>query len=173
MAIGLTAAVVSIMTGSVSGALSYTPPAIETKPVTEPNGSMTLNGTGFIPGATVEISIDGEPIGSTTVRPDGSFSFNFTAPPNVGPYQISATDGTNDLTTTFRVETGGGGGGGGGGLPYTGTSSTPWLIRVGVGLLAVGAVFVALVRNADRRRRIERIARTERTERTERTTIDA
>lgn len=151
MAIVLAAAVVSIMTGSVSGALSYTPPAIETKPVTEPNGSMTLNGTGFIPGSTVDISIDGNPIGSTTVRPDGSFSFNFTAPPNVGPYQISATDGSNSLTTTFRVETGGGGGGGGG-LPYTGASSSPWLVQLGVGLLAVGGLLVALVRPSTRRR---------------------
>lgn len=147
------AAPVTLAAAPTAGAESYTPPAIDTKPVTDPNGSMTLNGSGFIPGSTVVVSIDGTPIGTTTVRPDGTFSFNFNAPPNIGPYQISATDGSNNLTTTFRVETGGGGGGG---LPYTGSSSSSWLLRLGVGLLAVGAVLVALVRTTARRHTDER-----------------
>ena len=155
--LALTFAVAAPMTltaAPIAGAQSYTPPAIDTKPVTDPNGSMTLTGSGFIPGSTVVISIDGKPIGTTTVAPNGTFSFNFTAPANIGAYQISATDGSNSLTTIFRVETGGGGGGG---LPYTGSSSSSWLLRLGVGLLAVGAVLVALVRTTARRRTHERV----------------
>ena len=145
---------VTVAVAPASGAITYPPASIETKPVTQPNGSMTLTGVGFTPGATVQVSLDGAPIGTTTAAPDGTFTFNFTAPAKVGPYQISANDGTNNLTTTFRVETGGGGGGGG--LPYTGTSSTPWLIRIGIGLLAVGGVFLALVRSPARRREADR-----------------
>jgi len=149
---------VPVMTAGVGGALSYTPPALETKPCAAPSEAMTLNGSGFVPGAVAEISLGGTVLGTVVVSPSGTFSFGFTAPNATGSYQLSASDGTNSLSTTFRVATNcsGGGGGGGGGLPYTGTSSTPWLVRVGVGLLAVGAAFVALLRTTGRRRETER-----------------
>lgn len=137
----------SILVAGTAGAVSYTPPAIDTKPVTPPSGEMTLNGTGFIPNSTVTITIDGVPLGTTTVSPSGTFSFNFQAPSNLGTYQLSATDGTNDLTTSFRVTTGGGGGGE---LPFTGSSSSSWLTQFGVGLLALGAIIVAIVRSKSR-----------------------
>jgi len=145
------------LTATASGALSYTPPAIETKPCAAPSEAMTLNGSGFVPGAVAEISLGRESeLGTVVVSPSGTFSFGLTAPNATGTYQLTASDGTNNLSTTFRVATNcSGGGGGGGGLPYTGTSSTPWLVRVGVGLLAVGAAFVALVRT--RRRDADRI----------------
>lgn len=153
----LLGAVVPVLTVTAAGAISYTPPAIETKPCAAPNESMTLNGSGFVPGATVVVALAGTSIGSTTVAPDGSFSFAFRAPSITGSYEIAAGDGTNSLTTTFRVDAncGGGGGGGGGRLPYTGSSSTSWLVPVGVGLLAVGTVLVAAVRSPARRRRSE------------------
>lgn len=147
----LLVAALPVFIAPAAGAVDYPPPAIDTKPVTEPNGPMTVDGTGFTPGCAVVVSLDGTPIGTTTVAPNGTFSFNFKAPAAVGPHQVSASGCADTLTTTFRVETGGGGGGGGG-LPYTGSSSTPWLVRVGVGLVAAGAVILALVRSPARRR---------------------
>lgn len=140
---------------STAGALSYAPPEIGTKPVTPPSGPMTLTGTGFIPNSTIEIFIDGTPLGTTTASPTGTFSFNFEAPSTIGTFQLSATDGTNDLTTDFRVVAGGGGGGGG--LPVTGSSSSSWLTQIGVGLLALGAIVVALVRSKSRKSSDDRI----------------
>ena len=134
---------------SGAGAVEYTPPAIDTKPVTAPSGSMTLNGTGFIPFSTVDIFLGGASLGTATASSTGTFSFNFQAPANLGTYQLSATDGTNDLTTSFRVVADGGGGGGG--LPATGSSSSSWLTQLGVGLLALGAIIVALVRAKSRK----------------------
>jgi LPXTG-motif cell wall-anchored protein len=152
----LVAVAVSALSATTAGALTYTPPAIETKPCAAPSEAMTLNGSGFVPGAVAEISLGGNVLGTVVVSPSGTFSFGLTAPNATGTYQLTASDGTNNLSTTFRVATNcSGGGGGGGGLPYTGTSSTPWLVRVGVGLLAVGAAFVALVRA--RRRDADRI----------------
>lgn len=145
----------SMLIGATSnaGAVSYTPPAIDTNPVAPPSGPMTLTGTGFIPNSTIEIFINGVPLGTTTASPDGTFSFNFQAPANLGTYQLSATDGTNDLTTDFRVVANGGGGG----LPITGSSSSSWLTQIGVGLLALGAIVVALVRSKSRKASDDRI----------------
>ena len=145
-----------LSTATGAGAVSYTPPAIETQPVTAPSGTLTLNGSGFIPFANVEVFLGGTPLGTTTTTANGTFAFTFTAPANLGTYELTATDGTNDLTTTFRV-TAGGEGGGSGDLPYTGSSSSMWLTQLGVGLLAVGAVIVAVVRTTGRKRSDERI----------------
>jgi hypothetical protein len=146
-----------LLLGTAIGAeaVSYTPPAIETQPVAPPSGTMTLTGSGFIPFANVEIFLGGTPLGTTTSTADGTFSFTFKAPANLGTYELTATDGSNDLTTTFRVTTGGEGGGSGG-LPFTGTSSSTWLAQLGVGLLAVGALIVAVVRTSARKRSDER-----------------
>ena len=146
---------VLLSTATGAAAVSYTPPAIETRPVTAPSGTMTLNGSGFIPLANVEVFLGGTPLGTTTSTGTGTFSFTFTAPANLGTYELTATDGTNNLTTTFRVTAGGEGGGGG--LPYTGSSSSMWLAQLGVGLLAVGAVIVAIVRTTGRKRSDEHV----------------
>ena len=139
---------------TIAGSLSYTPPVIDTKPVTPPSGPMTLTGAGFIPNSTIEIFLNDVPLGTTTASPTATCSFNFQAPPNLGTFEVHATDGTNDLTTSFRVVADGGGGGG---LPFTGSSSSSWLTQIGVGLLAAGAIIVALVRSKARKSDQEKI----------------
>ncbi|WP_194293017.1 Ig-like domain-containing protein [Streptomyces smaragdinus] len=75
----------------------------------------TITGTGE-PGATVEVSVDGTVVGTTTVRPDGTWSLELTDPLADGPHTVSATQtdaagntspaGSNDFTvdTTVTVE---------------------------------------------------------------------
>ncbi|MDR2930800.1 MAG: Ig-like domain-containing protein, partial [Propionibacteriaceae bacterium] len=49
-----------------------------------------ITGTGE-PGNTVEVSVDGTPIGKATVRPDGTWSLTPTTPLAEGPHTVSAT----------------------------------------------------------------------------------
>lgn len=56
-----------------------------------PSGSFVLSGEGE-PGSTVEISLDGEPIGSTTVGSDGSWSFGSDLSRAPGNYDITASN---------------------------------------------------------------------------------
>ena len=69
---------------------------------------LTVNGARFTPGSTVTITYDGS--GSThaaTIAADGSgtFSVILTVPPGAaGSHMVTATDGTNSITSLFTME---------------------------------------------------------------------
>jgi len=42
--------------------------------------TMTANGAAFKPGESVEVTFNGQPVGSPTVNDGGSFSLSFTVP---------------------------------------------------------------------------------------------
>jgi len=68
---------------------------------------MTMSGTGFIPNTRVTITYATEPIvvATTTSDANGEFSAAFTIPPSEGGvHTITASDGTNSLTSTFVME---------------------------------------------------------------------
>ena len=68
---------------------------------------MTMSGTGFIPNAPVTITYTTEPVVVATTASDanGEFSAAFTIPPSEGgEHIITASDGTNSLTSTFIME---------------------------------------------------------------------
>jgi T1SS-143 domain-containing protein len=61
-----------------------------------PNSSIDDNlpeirGTGGVPGDIIEVSDNGIPLGTTTVQPDGTWSFTPTTPLNDGPHSITTT----------------------------------------------------------------------------------
>jgi len=69
---------------------------------------VTINGTGFIPNASVTITYTSEPVVLTTTTTDssGAFSVMVSIPPTTGgAHTITASDGTNTITSTFTVET--------------------------------------------------------------------
>ena len=68
---------------------------------------MTMSGTGFLPNTRVTITYATEPIvvATTTSDANGEFSATFTIPPSEGGvHTITASDGTNSLTSTFVME---------------------------------------------------------------------
>ena len=68
---------------------------------------VTVSGSGFIPNATVTITYATEPVAVATTTADaiGKFSATFTVPKSKhGQHTITATDGTNTVTTIFTME---------------------------------------------------------------------
>ncbi len=66
--------------------------------------SVTVTGSNFLPSASVTVEFDGTPIASTMSNSGGNFSATFTVPNAViGPHNITATDGTSVLTSSFTV----------------------------------------------------------------------
>jgi len=68
---------------------------------------ITISGTGFIPNAAVTLTYATEPIVVATTTADGigAFSATFTVPPSqAGAHMVTASDGTNTLTSTFYME---------------------------------------------------------------------
>ncbi|MBA7660660.1 hypothetical protein ES703_68664 [subsurface metagenome] len=66
-----------------------------------------MSGTGFIPNAPVTITYATESVVVATTISDanGEFSATFTIPPSEGGvHTITASDGTNSLTSTFIME---------------------------------------------------------------------
>ncbi|MFC1979899.1 hypothetical protein ACFLVS_03435 [Chloroflexota bacterium] len=66
---------------------------------------ITVNGTGFIFGATVTITYDGEGVATATPDSNGAFSATFPAPVSEhGNHNIVASDGTNTKQFSFTME---------------------------------------------------------------------
>jgi len=64
-----------------------------------------VNGTGFLAGSEVIVSYDGIEVVTTVSDERGVFIVTFTVPTCVaGKHEVNATDGTNNLTTFFIVE---------------------------------------------------------------------
>ena len=126
---------------------------VETGPLPIPNGaiptpgaSITIQGTGFLPNATVTIIVASDPVevGTATTDATGAFQTTVTIPANLpaGEHHLrasgpAASGGTLVLETAFQVQTGAPGSGGS--LPVTGGS--PWLLLIPAGIAAgVGLV---------------------------------
>jgi len=115
----------------------------------------TVTGTGYLPNATVTLTIDGE-FWTTVVTDDtGSFSLPFRADsrPADGFLTFVGTDGTNTLTTVVEVldrsTTTTRPAASSGSLPRTG-SDAGGLVRVAVVVLVLGAGLVLISRRTQR-----------------------
>jgi hypothetical protein len=65
---------------------------------------LTVNGSGFIPGNTVDVYYDDVPIATTVADNNGDFSATFTVPPGGGSHIITVSDGTNTRNYSFSLE---------------------------------------------------------------------
>jgi len=135
---------------SVAGAQSYTGATLTANNLTvAPGGSMTVEGRGFLPNASVSVTVASTPteVGPTQTDGEGNFSITFAAPTEVGAHTVTATDGVNTLVINFEVAAAGSGAPvASGNLPYTGNDSSLPLAQIVAGLLAAGAVVYLTVR---------------------------
>jgi len=66
---------------------------------------ITVTGSGFTPGATVNVTYDAEPAGASTVSDVGSFTVPFNAPASeAGDITVIASDGVNEFPLVFIME---------------------------------------------------------------------
>jgi LPXTG-motif cell wall-anchored protein len=110
---------------------------------------IVFSGTGWPPNVTLQLAVNGEPIGSVTTDAAGNWSFTYTVPANASGTQTATIScGSFVLSTQFTVA--------GtpaslqtvnpsGTLPVTGSDSLSWA-QVGLALIALGAVLVLLTR---------------------------
>lgn len=111
--------------------------------------SIIFEGTGWPPNVTLDLAVNGEPIGSVTTDAAGAWSFTYVVPANASGTQTATVScGSFVLSTQFTVAapaapiqqpttTGT--------LPVTGSDSLSW-VQVGIALIALGAVLVFLTR---------------------------
>jgi LPXTG-motif cell wall-anchored protein len=121
-----------------------------------PGGAVTITGKNFIPGTQVTISLDDQVIGTPTAGADNTVTLEATIPETTaqGEHLITAIgqgieEADLHLTATIDVVSCEAGptttvASGGGNLPRTGSDSTMMLVRIGLGLAAVGGVLLAL-----------------------------
>lgn len=143
-----------VMLGFASTASAQTPPPAEYPPVTC-TVQVTISGntvtvivtcTGFQPGVTITVTIDGAVAGETVVGPNGEAVLDADIANTCGAHTFSATDGTTTVDGTFDVPCGPATPvQPAGTLPFTGSDSLP-VAQLGVALLAVGALITVVVR---------------------------
>jgi LPXTG-motif cell wall-anchored protein len=153
---------------AVAGAQEYPPAActVGTSQVSvAPGQTITVSISGFAASTPVNLSLDGQALGSLTTDSSGAGSATVTIPNNVsaGTHTLSASGkstvgGDCDPSTTVTV-TGAAAGAGRaaptGRLAVTGSDSLP-LLWIGVAVLTVGAALViGARRRANARRHIE------------------
>jgi hypothetical protein len=94
-----------------------------------PCGTVTVTGSNLVSGITVEITFDGEVIGSAVVGADGTYSVSVTIPCDTAPgtYVLSAGGVSTQITVLAA--------GGGAGAPGTGAN-------LGAGILILAALLV-------------------------------
>ena len=111
------------------------------------NGTVTVNVTctGFTPGVTITITIDGAVLGETVVAPDGTAVLS-TEGLACGTHDYTASDGTTAVSGTFDVPCPATPVEAAGTLPFTGHSTTIPFAQIGFALLAVGALTTVVVR---------------------------
>jgi hypothetical protein len=110
------------------------PPGAQTIEVSDstvfPCGTITVSGSNLVPGITVEITLDGEVIGTTVVGADGTYSVSVTIPCDTAPgTHVLSAGGANTQITVLAA-------GGGAGAPGTGAD-------LGAGILILAALLVA------------------------------
>jgi hypothetical protein len=90
------------------------PASISLSPSTSPvlpgyvGMEITVGGIWFVPGATINLTYGDNgnvPVATTTALDSRNFSATFTVPPSVaGSHEITASDGTNSVSTVFTME---------------------------------------------------------------------
>lgn len=126
------------------------PPGAQTIEVSDstvfPCGTVTVTGENLVPGITVNITFDGEVIGSAVVGSDGTYSVVVTIPCDTAPgtYVLGA-GGVNTQITVLAA------GGGAAGVPATGGN-------LGAGIFILAALLVAGVTALVLTRRREKVA---------------
>jgi LPXTG-motif cell wall-anchored protein len=130
-----------------------------------PGGAVSITAKTFTPGSTVDVKLDGTALATATADGAGVITLDATVPETTtnGSHTITATgpgsdNAPLDLTATIDVTsceqtttTTVAAGGGGGNLPRTGSDSTMNLVRVGLGLAALGGVLLAVATKRRRR----------------------
>lgn len=110
-------------------------PTVEVSDSTvQPCDTITVTGSNQEAGSTVNITFDGEVIGSATVAADGTFSATVQIPCDTAPgtYVLSAGGATTEITVVAAAGAGG---------PGTGADvSAGMTIMVGLFVLGVGAI---------------------------------
>jgi LPXTG-motif cell wall-anchored protein len=125
------------------------PPGAQTIEVSDstvfPCGTVTVTGENLVPGTTVNITFDGEVIGSAVVGADGTYSTSVTIPCDTAPgtYVLGA-GGVNTQITVLAA-----GGAGGGGVPGTGANLGAGIFILG-GLLVLGVTALVLTRRREK-----------------------
>jgi LPXTG-motif cell wall-anchored protein len=122
-----------------------------------PGGEATVTGQNFVAGTPVTISLDDQVVGTPTAGEDQTVSLTVTIPETTaeGEHLVTAVgqgieEADLHLTVTIDVVScdtptpSPAAPGGGGDLPRTGSDSTMNLVRIGLGLAALGGVLLAL-----------------------------
>jgi LPXTG-motif cell wall-anchored protein len=117
--------------------------------------TVTFVGTGFPPGLSVPLAVNGETIGAPVSDSEGDFTFSYTIPADLAPgtqLTFSATCGAFVLTQVVTITATGVTpttvAPGGQPLPVTGSDSG-WLLRAGLALIVAGGLVVLAVRRRD------------------------
>jgi hypothetical protein len=87
---------------SVSYGPTVTTEITTTSAIVDPCGTTTVSGTGFQPGETVTITLQGAVIGTATADATGAFSTSVTIPTgtSAGTYTIVSTGSAGDSSST-------------------------------------------------------------------------
>jgi hypothetical protein len=132
----LAAAAVSLLSGPAS-AQEYPDAAVITVSDTSlacPSEDLTISGSGFLPGETVDIFFDGEQVATVEADSDGTFTVTITAPDAAaGEHSVTAVgeSGGDDSVTVTCVT--------GAAVAFTGANISLGLILLAA-LVAIGAV---------------------------------
>jgi hypothetical protein len=119
------------------------PPGAQTIEVSDstvfPCGTVTVSGSNLVPGITVNVTFDGEVIGSAVVGADGTYSVVVSIPCDTAPgtYVLGA-GGVNTQITVLAA-------GGAGGSPGTGANLGAGVLIL-AGLLVVGVTALVATR---------------------------
>jgi LPXTG-motif cell wall-anchored protein len=115
--------------------------------VVSAGGEIIFEGAGWPPNVTLQLSVNGQQVGSVTTNAQGSWSFTYTVPANAtGTQTAEISCGSFVLSTQFTISST---------APVTGTTSTPLPVtgsdslswaQMGIALIALGAVLVYLTR---------------------------
>ena len=119
---------------------------------TQPGSHCRVSGSGWCPGSTVEIFVNGKLIGRAVVDASGHFTFNFTIPPGTSaPIVVRCVGldgGCEDIVTETRTVFGGVLVAPGGNLPFTGSNISAGMLIL-FALVVVGAVSLVAGRKRD------------------------
>lgn len=99
-----------------------------------PSEDLTISGSGFLPGETVDIFFDGEPVATVEAAPDGTFTVTIAAPDAAaGEHTVTAVgeSGGDDSATVTCVT--------GAAVAFTGANISMGLILLAA-LVGIGGV---------------------------------